>query len=73
MYFLDHGRPHFHAEYQGQKAKFDIETSEMSEGKLPVRATGFVKEWAKEHKDELLENWNRTKRVEDLQRIALLE
>ena len=26
MYFLDHNPPHLHAEYQGQRAEFDIRT-----------------------------------------------
>ncbi len=45
MYFLDHGRPHFHAETQNMKAKFDIETLDIIEGELPIPAIRYVKEW----------------------------
>lgn len=32
MYFMDHNPPHFHAEYQGQRAEFDIRTLELIAG-----------------------------------------
>ena len=36
------GRPHFHAEYAGAAASFDIETLETIAGRLPRRATRLV-------------------------------
>jgi hypothetical protein len=38
MYFQDHNPPHFHAEYQGMKAEYDIKTLEVLAGNLPNRA-----------------------------------
>jgi len=38
MYFLEHGRPHFHALYGEFNAVFDIVTLEAMEGDLPARA-----------------------------------
>lgn len=35
MYFMDHNPPHFHAEYQGQRAEFAIHTLELIAGSLP--------------------------------------
>lgn len=59
MYFMDHNPPHFHAEYQGQRAEFDIRTLEVIAGGLPNRAHALVLEWASMHRAELLANWNR--------------
>ncbi|HMQ77583.1 MAG TPA: DUF4160 domain-containing protein [Flavobacteriales bacterium] len=57
MYFMDHNPPHFHAEYQGQRAEFDIRTLELIAGGLPSRAHALVLEWAALHRQELLANW----------------
>ena len=59
--FDDHNPPHFHAEYQDDEACFDINTGEISDGKLPKRFHSLVRKWAKEHKEELLNAWNLAK------------
>lgn len=59
MYFQDHNPPHFHAEYQGMKAEYDIRTLDILAGGLPKRANALVLEWASEHKDELMNNWRK--------------
>ena len=61
MYFQDraanrHNPPHFHAEYQGMKAEYDIRTLDILAGRLPKRANALVLEWAAEHKEELMNN-----------------
>ncbi len=58
MYFNDHNPPHFHAEYNDFIAAISIKTLGLIEGKLPSRVMSLVVEWAQEHQDELLENWN---------------
>lgn len=60
MYFSqsEHGVPHFHAIYGEYNAVFDIQTLEMLEGDLPVRAQRLVREWAEKYQDELLRMWN---------------
>jgi hypothetical protein len=35
MYFVDHNPPHFHADYQGFKAEYDIQTLKLLNGALP--------------------------------------
>jgi hypothetical protein len=50
-------RPHFHAEYSGLEASFDIETLELIVGRLPRRVTRLVLKWARLHQDELRLNW----------------
>jgi hypothetical protein len=59
MYFSqsEHGTPHFHAVYGEFNGVFDIETLEMMEGDLPLRAQRLVKEWASQYQQELLRMW----------------
>ena len=39
MYFNDHLPPHFHAEYNGAEASFEIATLSKLAGSLPPRIT----------------------------------
>ena len=57
MYFGDHPPPHFHALYGEFEALIDIQTFEVIGGGLPGRAMALVLEWAKQHHDELREDW----------------
>jgi Domain of unknown function (DUF4160) len=59
MYFDDHPPPHFHAAYQGFEAYVRIEDGEVLEGKLPRKAARIVRQWALDHRDELMANWAR--------------
>ena len=54
----EHNPPHFHAIYAEHEAQIDIQTLQVIEGKLPRRALVMVLEWANEHRDELMEDWN---------------
>ena len=58
MYFVDHNPPHFHADYQGFKAEYDIQTLKLLNGGLPKRAHALVLEWASLRREELMEDWN---------------
>ena len=58
MYFNEHNPPHFHAEYNGMEAQFDIENGVFIKGALPSRQSRFVLAWYEFHKEELLEMWN---------------
>lgn len=58
MFWQDHPPPHFHALYAEWEALIDIRTLEILEGSLPRRALAFVHEWAREHRDELMEDWD---------------
>lgn len=71
MFYDDHGPPHFHAEYAGDKASFDFD-GRMLEGHLPRRAKGLVAEWAGLHGFELDEAWKRAERDQPPGRIAPL-
>jgi hypothetical protein len=57
MYFDDHLPPHFHAEYGGNEALYEIETLRVYRGKLPRRVHNMVIEWADTRRAELMDNW----------------
>ncbi|HUT55638.1 MAG TPA: DUF4160 domain-containing protein [bacterium] len=57
MYFKEHGVPHFHAIYGEYNGVYEIQSLEMMEGDLPLRARRLVEEWAKSYQTELLEMW----------------
>lgn len=57
MFFEDHAPPHFHAEYQGNKALFSIKTGEIIAGKLPKKESAIVTAWALLRQKELMDNW----------------
>jgi hypothetical protein len=73
MYFADHHPPHFHAEYQGFKAEYDIESLSVHAGGLPKRAHALVLEWASIHREELSNNRNKASKPESLKPIEPLE
>tara|TARA_Y100001972_G_C7665393_1_gene336259 strand:+ start:5086 stop:5343 length:258 start_codon:yes stop_codon:yes gene_type:complete len=68
MYFNEHNPPHFHMEYQGFKAKVEINTG-ILEGKMPKTAINLTLQWLSEHRQELLENWERIESLEPLKKI----
>ncbi len=59
MYYApaEHNPAHFHAYYQGMKAKVDINTCEIVDGDLPSKQRKLVLAWAEMYKDDLLANW----------------
>ena len=61
MYYKDHNPPHFHAEYQGKSAEYDIRTLEVIVGGISKRANALVLEWASKHREELLQNWEKAR------------
>ncbi|MCL2183060.1 MAG: DUF4160 domain-containing protein [Chitinispirillia bacterium] len=65
MYFRDHSPPHFHVAYNEYKALVEIQTLNVLEGELPAKLRGLVEEWAEQHREELLQNWEsmRTKKT----------
>lgn len=76
MMFFDEsihsGRPHFHAEYAGTVASFEIGSLSCLVGFLPPRVERLVKKWASAHMDELVANWDRARDHKQLKSIAPL-
>ena len=66
MFYNDHSPPHFHAIYGDDEALIDIRTLDYVEGRLPKRARSLVTEWAIEHREELLANWEKARKPEEL-------
>jgi hypothetical protein len=73
MYYQEHGEPHFHAKYSGQTGVFSLLDLRMMEGWLPKRVVSMVLEWAFEHRQELLDNWERVRTGRPIQKIRPLE
>lgn len=69
--YIDHRPPHFHVYYDGFSGKVSIESGEI-EGDLPPKAKHLVKEWLEMHKDELLQNWERLNKGEQIVKIKPL-
>jgi len=73
MYYQDHEPPHFHAEHQGEQAKFDF-SGELLVGQITSgTARRLIREWAQLHRAELESNWEHMKAGETLERIPPLE
>ena len=60
MFFIqsEHQPPHFHAVYGDYNGIFAIDSLEMLEGDLPVRAKRLVVEWAQNYQTELKRIWD---------------
>ena len=72
MYWSDHFPPHFHAEYAGADIAVAIGNGAIVSGAVPARALRLIREWAVEHHQELLDNWERARHRETLHRIEPL-
>jgi hypothetical protein len=68
-----HHIAHFHAKYNNYECVYRLPDLEILSGKIPVRADRMVRTWAKLHKDELIENWNRVQLDKPLEKIKPLE
>jgi len=73
MFYKEHEPSHFHAEYQGQQGKFDLD-GEMIVGNIQSRtALRLIREWASLHRRELEANWENMKASRPLQMIEPLQ
>lgn len=72
MYWRDHAPPHFHAIYAEHDVAIEIHTLNVLHGKLPRRALALVLEWAAQHREELMEDWQLCARKQAPRRIQPL-
>ncbi|OGP76864.1 MAG: transcriptional regulator [Deltaproteobacteria bacterium RBG_16_49_23] len=73
MFFDEHDPPHFHAEYQGNKAVFDF-TGNIMKGSLHSKtATRLVREWIDLRLNKLEEDWELARAGKEIKKIAPLE
>ncbi|MDY0133170.1 MAG: DUF4160 domain-containing protein [Desulforegulaceae bacterium] len=73
MFYDEHNPPHFHAEYQGNKAVFDFQGN-ILKGNLNSRtATKLVREWVDINIFELEKAWDAVRNYEKINKIAPLD
>ncbi len=72
LYVNEHNPPHFHVRYAEYLAEVDIRTLDIINGSLPKRAYSLVLEWAIEHRDELMNNWNLAQNQKNIKKIKPL-
>ena len=60
MFFIqsEHNPPHFHVVYGEYLGAINIQTGQMIEGDLPVKALSIAQEWLQLHKTDLLDIWD---------------
>jgi hypothetical protein len=73
MYFGDHSPPHFHAEYQGERAAVDFNGNIIAGQISSKRACKLISEWTQLHKDKLMLNWKNIEEGQSLFRIEPLD
>lgn len=72
MYYDDHNPPHFHVDYNGEKALIEIKEARVISGALPSKQLKLVLAWCVIHQDELLQNWELAMNGEQPNKIAPL-
>jgi hypothetical protein len=58
MYYDEHNPPHFHAEYQGNEAIFDMQGNIIKGNLKSKTATKLVREWVDLHQQDIEKNWD---------------
>ncbi len=71
MYYEDHDPAHVHAEYQGQRAKFDLDGGLIA-GSIRSATARRIAAWAKLHREALESNWRSIRAGRPLDRIEPL-
>jgi len=69
MFWDEHNPPHFHARYGKYQAAIEIDTLRVLDGSLPPRALGLVIEWASQHQEELMINWEEARNNRPLRKV----
>lgn len=72
MFFNEHNPPHFHAEYQGNKAVFDFRGNIVRGDLRSVTATRLVREWVDLHAADLIADWELAREGKELKKISPL-
>jgi hypothetical protein len=72
MYYEDHDPAHFHAEYQGERAKFSFDGKVLAGSIRSATARRRIAEWATLHQGALEANWRNMRAGRALDRIEPL-
>ncbi len=73
MFYREHEPPHFHAEYQGQSAKFSLDGEILAGNIRSATARRLIRKWASLHRAEIQANWRKMKTGRPLEKIEPLE
>lgn len=73
MFFNDHDPPHFHARYQGFRARIRISDGEIIDGRLPPTVARVLQEWTALRRDALMQNWRAVRTDGRVERIPGLD
>jgi hypothetical protein len=73
IFYGDHEPPHFHATYQDEQIKVNLNTLEVIEGDMSRRAQALVLEWAALHRSELRQAWGLASRNQEPSQIQPLD
>lgn len=73
MFYKEHEPAHFHAEHQGQQAKFDFGGKMVAGNVRSKTALRLIRQWAVVHRAELAANWANMKAGKPLDTIPPLE
>jgi len=73
FYYNEHNPPHFHAKYGEFLAEIDIMSLQILKGELPKHAKTLVLEWADEHNEELMQDWELARQKAELKQIEPLK
>ncbi len=71
--YNDHAPPHFHVRYGDGQAAIRIADFAVMAGHLSPRALALTVEWAAQHQQELLQDWELARSGQALKPIAPLE
>ncbi len=72
MNFSDHQPPHFHSCYGDYKCIVNIKDG-IVKGEMPGRALRMILEWLEDHRQELMMNWEKAQKGEQLDKIEPLK
>lgn len=72
MNFADHTPTRFHAWYGEYKVTVTIKDG-IVKGEMPARALSMILEWLNIHRQELLDNWEKAQRGDELDKIEPLK
>lgn len=70
--YREHNPPHFHVEYNEWMACISVQELRVLQGELPHRILALVLEWACDHRDELMADWDLAAQKKELKKIAPL-
>lgn len=73
MFYDDHNPPHFHVEFQGNKAVFDFQGNILKGNLKSKTATKLVREWIDLHRMELEEDWQLAQEGKEIKKIDPLD